>query len=225
MATQIQQVLTADEMQLTIFCGGMSYVGARLAGTWVGTVQFEASNDGVNFFSVSVTPFASGTDVSSATANGNWFTTVKSYVAFRVRISSYTSGSVIAYLATSTDAGYQNAFLASTSLSVNSSATSGTNTLTQAAQTNRAWRLKHLTVALAGPLGGASFRVQVFDGAITDSVLHQTYLEGNVASVGKEFEVTLPPDGITGTPGNAMTIRLLGAGNASSEINAQFSAA
>lgn len=227
MATKLSEVLTSAGMKLTIFCGGQSYVGVRLAGTWAGTIYFEASTDGVTFNQVSVTPFASGTDVQSSTANGNWFIAVQNYVAFRARVYAYTSGSVQVFLATSTDASYQDAFLASTSLYVSSSATSGTNTLTQAAQTNRAWKLKTLECSVAGPSwSGGTVTVTVYDGSSSGNVLWQEFLDEVSGSVGRRYNIHLPADGVVGTPGNAMTIILFGIGSTNaSKINAEFTAA
>lgn len=227
MATRIQEAMTSSGMRLTIFCGGQSYVGIRLAGTFVATVQFRASTDGINFSLVSVTPFASGTDVQSATSTGNWFFPVGNYVAFQLNVSSYTSGTIQGFLAASTDASYQDAYLTPTSI-YNVSESTSTNTMTQAAQANRAWTLKSLVVSVAGSSwAGGSARVTVFDGTITDSVLHAEFLQeiAVAGSVGRQYVLTLPSQGVKGTPGNAMTIRLLGPGaGVTSILNAEFSA-
>lgn len=225
MGVRTQQILTVDEQKVTIFTGDQSMVGVRLAGTWVGTVTFKASTDGINFATVSVTPFASGTDVQTATGNGNWFLQVGNYVAFQAHLTAYTSGSVEVYLSASTDASYQDAYLAPSSIFVSNESTS-TNTVTQAAQTNRAWRLVSLQISVSGlSWPGGSARVQIFDGAITATVLHGQFLsEVAVAgSVGRQYKIELPAAGITGTPGNAMTVRLFGVGAAvTSIINAEF---
>ena len=225
MSVRTQQVLTVDEQSLTMYVGGQSYVGVRLAGTWVATITFEASTDGLNFNTVTVTPFATGTGVQTATATGNWWFAVANYVAFRVRISAYTSGSVQVYLSASQDAGYQDAFLAPSSIFVSQESTS-TNTVTQALQANRAWNLRTLTISLAGlqPPGGR-MRVEIFDGAITGTVLHAQFLQDSdvAGSVGRQFEIKLPPGGITGTPGTAMTVRVFGGGASQTTIvNAEF---
>ena len=159
MASPIYEVLNAQSMSLTIFCGGQSNVGVRLFGTWTGTVSFKGSYDGVNFVALTMTPFASGTGVQSATANGNWFvqcgnvvsgTTPTGLVAVQVVFTTLTTGTVSVAMCASVDSTWQNAFLAASTIYVNSEAT-GTNTLTQAAQANRAWNLQELHVSFSGP--------------------------------------------------------------------------
>jgi len=148
--------------------------------------------DGVNFATLQVTPFPSGTAVTSTTSNGSWEVVVANYMFVKV-VFTQTSGTVNVAMASSVDNAYQNAFLGVSTVTVASEATSGTNTLTQTAQANRAWLLQELEVSIAGPAwSGGSM---------------------------------LPDGGILGTPGNAMTIRLLGGGSTqSSIINAKFSA-
>lgn len=226
MATQIREVFTASGMSLTIFCGGMSYVGVRIAGTWAGTLAFEASIDGVNFVPIYVTPFPSGTAVLTTTANGNWFLQVGNFIAFRVRQTTFTSGSVTVAIATSQDSSYQDAYLGSSTVFVNSESSSGVNTLTQAAQANRAWTVNSLEISTSGPMwGGGQASVTIYDGSISGTVLNKQYLEEATGSVGHRYDITLPAGGITGTPGNAMTIvcRIPGS-SVTSEINAKFSA-
>lgn len=62
-----------------------------LAGTFVGTVVFEGSNDGVTWRSIALLPVGSGSAATSATAAGCWVGIVPT-VYFRARISAYTSG-------------------------------------------------------------------------------------------------------------------------------------
>ena len=225
MATQIREVFTQSGMSLAIFTGGMSYVGIRLAGSWVGTLQFEASTDGLNFQVVSVTPFPGGTNVQTTTANGNWFFEVGNYVAFRVRQTTFTSGSVQVYIAASVDSSYQDAFLGASTVFVNHQST-GVNTLTQAAQANRAWTLQALEISTSGPSwDGGQAELTIYDGSASGTVLNKQYLEEASGSVGHRYDITLPAGGIVGTPGNAMTIvcRLPGT-SVTSSINAKLSA-
>lgn len=221
-----REILNADAMSVTIYCGGQSTVGIGLLGTWAGTASFYGSTDGLNFFALSVTPFASGTDVNTTTANGNWFSAVKNMIAVKVTFTR-TSGSLQVVLAAAVDASWQDAFLTASQVYVNSSSTGGTNTLTQAAQANRAWKCSDLEISVAGssPAGGAA-KLTIFDGTITGTALFSAYLTQVEGSVGRMYDITLPDGGIVGTPGNAMTLQLLGmgAGNAS-QINAKFSAA
>jgi len=234
MANVIREALNADQMALPIFCGGMSKVGVNLAGTWVGTVKFYASVDGLNFNLVSVTPFASGTTVQSSVANGSWEFLAQNYVAFKV-VFTRTSGTVIVTLATSIDSSYQDAFLASTSIYVRQEVTGGaTNVITQTAQANRAWRLRSLSVAFS-VAASAAVKLTISDGA--SSVLWNGYvpLGAGQASGGGTYEVPLPPDpntpglvggGLVNTPGNTMVITLAApGGSVVSEVNAELHAA
>lgn len=68
-----------------------------LAGTFSGTLQFEGSGDGgVTWGSLSATPTAGGTAVTSATAAGTWQVADAGAVYIRIRCSTYSSGTVIA---------------------------------------------------------------------------------------------------------------------------------
>lgn len=71
-----------------------SYVGIQLSGTWTGTVTFEASIDGTNFATVSMTPSNSTTVVTTATGNGVWSVQNTGYAIIRVRFSTASSGTV-----------------------------------------------------------------------------------------------------------------------------------
>ena len=228
MAISIREALNADGMSLALYTGGQTKVGFGIAGTWAGTVSFYGSTDGVNFIPISVTPFASGTTVQSTTATGNWEFAVANYVVVKVTFTR-TSGTVNAKLSTSTDASYQEAFLGASTVFVNSEA-SGTNTLTQAAQTNRAWTLQELHVSMSGP-GGQAAKIIVYDGDKTSTVLWADFLETVSGSVGQRYTVNLPSasaggaPGVTGTVGTAMTILLTGVPTTvTTELNAKFTA-
>ena len=229
-AQRTSEVLNADGMSLTIFCGGQSNVGVGLTGTWVGTASFYGSTDGLNFFALSLTPFASGTAVTTATANGNYFTNVKNLIAIRVTFTR-TSGSLVVIMAAAIDSSWQDAFATAIQIANSSSTTSGTNTLTQAAQANRAWNLTFLEVSIAGlSFPGGVGQITVYDGAITGNVLYKAFLTQGVGSVGTVQKMNLPTgaDGnpsVKGTPGNAMTIVLSGLSSQASVINTNFTAA
>ena len=51
---------------------GHGGISIHLSGTFTATVQFEASGNGVNVGSLTMTPAAGGTAVTSATATGQW---------------------------------------------------------------------------------------------------------------------------------------------------------
>ena len=229
MATLLQEVLTADQMSLTLFCGGMGKVGVNLAGTWTGTVTFLGTTDGLNFRPVAVTPFPSGATVNSATVNGSWEFQCQNFVAFKA-LFSRTSGSVTCKLAASVDSSYQDAFLTPTSIYVNGAASGATNTVTQPAQANRAWRLRTLVVTVnSAATWVSSPNVQVTDGA--SSVIWA----GDIPTTAGVYTIPLPADpntpgitggGLVGTPGNSMVITVASGGGAvKTNIDAEFHAA
>lgn len=73
-------------------------VTVQLSGTFSATAQFEGTNGpaSATYVSVNGSPFPSGAAVSSATATGTWVFSVPGLTRFRVRVSSYTSGTVTA---------------------------------------------------------------------------------------------------------------------------------
>jgi hypothetical protein len=76
--------------------GGFAAVGLQISGTWVGTVAFEATIDGTNWFSVTGLPIGSTTGATGATANGQWKFPAAGWHSFRARCSAYTSGTITA---------------------------------------------------------------------------------------------------------------------------------
>lgn len=80
--------------------GGATFT---LTGTFSGTVQFEASGDGgTTWVALNVTPSNSSTAVSSATTAGTWQANVVGYTNVRERVSTYSSGTVVASIVVST---------------------------------------------------------------------------------------------------------------------------
>lgn len=231
MANLIRAGLNVAGARLPLYTGGQSLAGFSLAGTWVGTVGFQYSTDGVNFKDLFVTPFPSGTAVKSATANGNWLARNLNAVAVQLNLSALTSGSVLATIAASTDASAQDAFLASTSKYISQSVSGGaTNVITVAAQANRAWRLRSLSVG-GSIAASAAVDVKVTDGA--SSVLWEGYVPPSLNGIsgGGSFLLPLPPPdpsspnsgGVVGTPGNSMVITLAApGGSVVSTVNAEL---
>ena len=226
MAAILREVLNAQGMKLTINCSGQSYVGLNLSGTWTGKVSFNGSFDGIKFFPLSMTPFASGATVQSATGNGNWFIPIQNYVAVQVSFDTLTTGTVAVTMATSIDSSYQDAFLVSTSKYVNQEMTGGSqNQVTIAAQANRAWKLRTLVVSFS-TAPGAAVPITISDGA--SATIWKTHAPASAGA----YLVLLPADmdwpgvtggGVVGTPGNSMVITV-GApgGSVTSEINAEL---
>lgn len=94
--TEVTGNITANGQAVTANCNPHDIAMIQLLGTFVGTLQFEASVDGTNWVSIgTATPAAPATStVVSATAVGHWRTDCSPYVMVRVRCSAYTSGTV-----------------------------------------------------------------------------------------------------------------------------------
>ncbi len=234
MATIVREALNAAGMRLTIFSSGAAYVGLNLSGVWAGSVQFQASTDGINFNAVNLTPWPSGVDVSAATANGNWFSRALNYLAFQVYVPTLTSGAVATALATSNDSSYQNAFLTPQARYPFSHALSATNLLTVAAQANRAWRLRTLLVSTGTGNPSSSSSSSGSPGTGTATAVTWADSPALIVRDGVNiiwgcdlpttigpYSVPLPADpgipglvggGVVGTVGNAMTISVASGG-------------
>jgi len=83
-------------------CGPLSTCYVQITGTWAGTIVFEGSVDGVNFFSVNALPPTTSTPVTSTTANGQWVVDIAGLNVFRARHSVHTSGTAAVTLDGST---------------------------------------------------------------------------------------------------------------------------
>lgn len=71
-----------------------TYGGAavQIYGTWVGTIQFESSNNGSDWVAQLAYPLDGGPPVSSTTSNGVWIVPTSGVNQTRLRSSSWTSG-------------------------------------------------------------------------------------------------------------------------------------
>jgi hypothetical protein len=222
------ELLTAAGVSSVIYVAGNVYFGLGVAGAWVGAITALGSVDGLNFnVPVDVQTYPSSVSQQTITANGNYFAKVGNLVAIQVTFTTKTSGTPQITMATSMDQSYADAFLTPQTISVSSAVNSGTNTLTQAANTNHGWNLTSLEVSFAGPGFGGGATLTVYDGTIAGNVLYSCWLTSPVGSVGSVQKINLPVDqfnnsAVQGTPGNAMTIVVLNAGNNASKINAGF---
>lgn len=93
---RIQTPLTATTCPgvgcTTLSVSGLGAASVQVTGTFVGTLQFETSLDGVTYATWSVTPSGGGMAVTSATATGVWQGAVGGLAILRTRFSAYSSG-------------------------------------------------------------------------------------------------------------------------------------
>ncbi len=221
----IREGLNATGMSLPIFCGGNSRVGINIAGSFVGTLKFYASVDGLNFNLVSAQPFASGTAVSSVTTTGNWWLDCSNYLAVMVTFTSRTSGTALVTISAAQDASYQDAFLTAAVRQVSQSHAAGAaNTITQALQANRAWRVTKVVVGWsAAP--SAAVLLTITDGT-GGTVIWETYIPVGATGLIGTYDVPLPPGGLVGTVGNALLVSAADpGGSVVSKLNCMFQAA
>lgn len=66
-----------------------------IGGTFVATLTFQVSVNGVAWFPVAVTPVAGGADVITATAPGAFRLSNRAGLQFRVQCTAYTSGAAL----------------------------------------------------------------------------------------------------------------------------------
>jgi len=207
--------------------GGMSRIGFAITGTWVGTLTFRGSQDGLNFIPFGVVTYPDTVGGVAApqlttTANGNFQAPVKNFVAWDVQATSLASGSVTIVMATSIDSSWQDAFLVASSMAVSQKVAGGAaNSVTVAAQAQRALRLRTLSIGFS-TAPGAPVDVQVLDGGST--VLWEGYVPtstGGGISGGGTWLAPLPTDslvpgtsggGVVNTPGNSLVVTLAAPG-------------
>jgi hypothetical protein len=88
--------LTATGSVTTAALNGVDAAGVQVTGTWVGTLIFEGSVDGTNYFTMNGTTFAStGELFTGSAANGQWQIDIGGVQLFRVRCSAFTSGTIV----------------------------------------------------------------------------------------------------------------------------------
>lgn len=75
-------------------CADPASVGVGISGTFVGTVSFEVSPDGINFQPINGYPPNATAGATSATAPGAFQFGVAGMVAMRIRCSAFTSGTI-----------------------------------------------------------------------------------------------------------------------------------
>lgn len=85
---------------VTVSCKGCGTVSLQLTGTWTGTVTFEGTVDGTNFFTVLAAPRDNSSSASAVSTSSNTIRAVwaAGLASFRVRFSTASSGTVVATL-------------------------------------------------------------------------------------------------------------------------------
>lgn len=98
-----------------------------ITGTFSGTIQFEASVDGITFVSIPGAPAGGGASVTSTTGTGTWTFGIAAFTVFRARASAYASGTATITIQASGGSG------AGGSIGANATGTVGANAIYTAA--------------------------------------------------------------------------------------------
>lgn len=94
--------LTAAATAVLMPTSAIAGLSISISGTWVGTLTFQETVDGINWINDTVLSAVAGTFVTTTTGNGTFETNVGSYRGYRVFATAFTSGTaVIAYSASS----------------------------------------------------------------------------------------------------------------------------
>jgi hypothetical protein len=238
MATLVRRALTAVGDSLRVNCAGLTKVGFGVTGNWAGTLQFSGTVDGLTFKPIYLIPYPPGTGtlptgVNTVTANGNLEFPAENYVAITAQLTALTSaGGPLVSAAASNDTSYQDAFQASTSNYVSQQVGGGAvNSVTIAAQANRALRCRTLTYSFSAAPAGPVL-ITIYDGG-SSNVLWQEY--ANVVSTSLSAKLNLPSDwntpyttggGVVGSIGNSMQITIAAPGGTiTSILNAEMAPA
>jgi hypothetical protein len=103
--TSASTTCTANDCAVLNLQAGDATAGITLAGTFSGTVTFEASAGGQQWQALSCQPWTGGAFASTATATGGWECDVAGKTNLRARFSSYTSGTAVVSLFSGTARG------------------------------------------------------------------------------------------------------------------------
>lgn len=93
-----QGILSAAQQDVRASVAGFAGVSIQATGTFTGTISFEGSIDGVNFAALLASPIGVATAVTSATAAGLWTGTCAGLQVVRVRMSAFSSGTVLVHI-------------------------------------------------------------------------------------------------------------------------------
>lgn len=91
--TAVTGSFTAVSQTVVIVPQESGNVGIQLSGTWVGTLAFEGTIDGANWFSLEAVAVLGSGSIVSTTINGQWQVVSSGLLQVRVRSTAWTSGS------------------------------------------------------------------------------------------------------------------------------------
>lgn len=100
-ALEVAGTLSGGTPTLELDVAGMASCAIDLRGTWTGTVSFQATIDGLTWFSANVASGSSAlnfTIIASTTVSGAWVMPCAGYKAVRVNFTTPTSGTPTAVL-------------------------------------------------------------------------------------------------------------------------------
>lgn len=92
---EIKGPLVGLNSEISIDCEGAQTIALQTSGVWAGTITFEARGNNGDYLSIYGLPVNGITYAGTSTSNGLWHFNVAGLRRFRVRYSTYTSGTVI----------------------------------------------------------------------------------------------------------------------------------
>lgn len=101
----VKKTLTSTKNPVILIVDGQATAGIQVIGTYTGTLQFEASLDGINWSSILFKVPSTGVESSSTTSTGIFVGSVAGLNAIRVRASALASGTPVVTIVTSASGG------------------------------------------------------------------------------------------------------------------------
>lgn len=95
--------LTALNQTVSLNTEGAATVAFKITGTFSATISFEASVDNVNWDPITAQNFSTGLFALSTTGNGTYLCHASGFLYFRVKCSSFTSGTATVSLTATND--------------------------------------------------------------------------------------------------------------------------
>lgn len=142
--------LTVVDSLVSISPNGSASVGVQITGTWSGTLQYECTLNGTDYFSISSLPYSStGAATTSTTGNTQARFAVSTCSTFRVRRSAGTSGTANVTIISSSGESITWAF-----------SQNANNFITAAAQTGT-WNITNVSGTVSLPTGASTAANQV----------------------------------------------------------------